>query len=87
MAAHKDLEPLGVSNMEFAQEVGIHFSMASKLRHGHRAPSLETLLKIKKRYGLPADDILDAAAGGPEAFGAYLRKQVFRDEEVLGIAV
>jgi len=76
----KDIESLGITNVDFAEKVGIHFSMVSKLRHGHRAPSLETLISIKNAYELPADELLRAAEGGAESFGAYLRERVFKDE-------
>jgi transcriptional regulator with XRE-family HTH domain len=70
------------TNVDFAEKVGVHFSMASKLRHGHRAPSLPTLINIRDAYSLPGDELLDASRGGPETFGEYLRMHVFREAAV-----
>lgn len=69
------------SNVDFADAVDIHFSMASKLRHGHRSPSLETLIKIWETFELPADELLQAAKAGPDSFGHYLRRSVFDEDD------
>lgn len=65
------------TNLDFSEKIGVHFSMASKLRNGHRAPSLATVIAIKDAYGLPADELLEAARGGPQTFGEYLRSHIF----------
>lgn len=68
-----------VSNVEFAERVGIHFSMASKVRHGKRKPSAKLAMRIWKEYDLPADDLWTFLEADQEATGKYLRERVFRD--------
>lgn len=69
-----------LSNVEFAEKVGIHFSMASKLRHGKRKPSAKLAMKIWKEYDLPTDDLWKILEGDQEESGRYLRERVFRDQ-------
>lgn len=61
--------------IEFADTVGIHHSMASRLRSGHRSPSLMLLAKIADTYGLDMAKAAKAAAAGE--FGPYLDRYVF----------
>jgi transcriptional regulator with XRE-family HTH domain len=68
---------LPVSNNEFAKAVGCHYTLSSRLRNGHRRPSVEMLNRIRKAYDLDADDLLSAYEAGPEDFAQYLRRHVF----------
>lgn len=77
----KDVIEGCLTNVEFADKVGIHFSMASKLRHGTRAPSVNTVVSIWRAFDLPADEMLQSLEGGAVTFGAFLRQRVFRDSE------
>lgn len=65
------------TNMAFARKCGVHFTMASRLRNGHRLPSTSLLIRIHKKYHLPLADLTKAYSGGREAFGAYMRENVF----------
>ena len=66
-----------VSNSEFAQAVGCHFSHASRLRNGLRLPSAPVLLRIQRVYGLDLQELMDAYAAGADELGRYLRTNVF----------
>jgi transcriptional regulator with XRE-family HTH domain len=68
---------MGVSNNEFARAVGCHFTLSSRLRNGHRRPSVEMLNRIKKAYDLDADEMLSAYEAGTQEFAEYLRKNIF----------
>jgi transcriptional regulator with XRE-family HTH domain len=80
MTAKKKPQPHCVNNMDFAKVIGVHFSMASKLKNGHRSPSLDTLIRIWEEFDLPADELLNSAKGGADSFGRYLRDRVFKEE-------
>lgn len=68
-----------VTNDDFAAAVGVHFTTASKLRNGQRKPSLSLLHRIHEAYGISLELLVTTANEGAEAFGALLRKRVFRD--------
>ena len=73
-----------MTNREFAERVGCHHSMASRLRAGKRAPSLEMMSRISKHFRtVSLDELVDAHLEGPEAVGALLRERVFDNEEAL----
>lgn len=40
------------TNQEFADLVGIDFTMASRIRNGHRVPSREVMIRIIEAFGL-----------------------------------
>lgn len=82
-----DMASSKVTNEDFAQRVGIHFTMASKLRNGKRTPSTETLVAIREAFGLDANDMVDALKSGKEGFGEYLRDQVFHENDDEPVAV
>lgn len=68
-----------VTNETFAKAIDVHFTMASKLRNGHRMPSIPTLIRIWQAYGLDGNELLAAAAQGEESFGRFLRGRIFED--------
>lgn len=68
---------MGVSNNQFARAVGCHYTLSSRLRNGHRRPSVDMLNRIRNAYDLDADDMLEAYEAGTEAFAKYLRKNIF----------
>ncbi len=70
-----------MTNEEFAAKVGIHFSMASRLRTGKRLPSAKVLRRISKTFKLSAAELLDAHNRGPEEFSQYLNTHVSFDNE------
>lgn len=70
-----------ITNAEFAERVGLHFSSVSKIRRGSRLPSVDKLRVISKEFDLPADEVLKKASEGPEAFSAYIRTNVFGEAE------
>jgi transcriptional regulator with XRE-family HTH domain len=66
-----------VTNGEFARAIGVHFTMASRYRNGQRIPSTTVLKKIADEYGLPIDELVDAATAGGDQFGHYMRYNLF----------
>lgn len=68
-----------MTNERFAELVGCHFTMASRLRNGNRLPSLSLMQSIHEAFNLPYDDLMSAYKLGAAAFGQYLRLMVFQD--------
>lgn len=66
------------TSAQFATTVGIHYSMASRLRSGHRRPSFDLLVKIADHYQLDLAAAVRAAHGNE--FGAYLDAHVFTND-------
>lgn len=66
-----------VTNGEFARRVGVHFTMASRYRNGRRVPSTTVLHKIAGEFGLPIDELVEAATTSGEEFGRYMRARLF----------
>jgi transcriptional regulator with XRE-family HTH domain len=46
-----------VNNPDFAKRVGIHFTMASRLRNGERMPSTAVLSRIVSAFELTGEDL------------------------------
>jgi transcriptional regulator with XRE-family HTH domain len=74
-----------VTNQEMATRVGIHHSMASRLRAGKRLPSVALMRRISTEYGVPLAELVDAHTAGPEAMGSLLRRRVFRDPDPVAV--
>ena len=72
------MEP--VSNAQFGRDVGVHFTTASRYRNGERVPSTTVALKIAEVYHLDPEDVLRAIVAGREAFGHFMRMNVFGPE-------
>lgn len=70
-----------MTNDEFGERVGCHFSMASRLRNGERLPSRELLRRIISAFELNRADAYDAYDQGPKAFSKYLRDTVLEPAE------
>lgn len=71
-----------VTNAEFADAAGVHFTMASRLRNGERRPGVETLCAIIRAYHLTCDQVVDwlaAIEAGPKESGAWLQANIFND--------
>lgn len=47
-----------VTNFEFAEQVGIHYTMASRLRNGERRPGLATVINTWRAYTLTCEQVL-----------------------------
>lgn len=69
-----------LTNEQFGERVGVHFTMASRLRNGMRLPSVSTLRKIVDEYDLDINEALAAHGKGSAEFGRYLRDHVFERE-------
>lgn len=66
-----------MTNEEFAQRVGCHFTMASRMKNGERLPSVKTLVRISDEFNLPISTLTQAHTQGPVAFSKLLRERVF----------
>lgn len=71
-----------VTNGEFARDIGVHFTMASRYRNGRRIPSTQVLSRIARTYDLPIDELVGAATAGHDKFGQYMREHLFFEDEV-----
>lgn len=65
------------SNTEFAEKVGIHFTMASRLRNGQRLPGADLMYRISTEYDIPMEELARARDQGPGEFGRLLRDRIF----------
>jgi transcriptional regulator with XRE-family HTH domain len=76
-----------MTNAQFAEHVGdITISYASYLRSGNRLPSGEVLVRIVKVFKLDPGAAMTAYQEGREAFGTYLRRNVFGDPDDAPVA-
>lgn len=69
-----------VSNTDFANRVGVHYTFASRLRNGQRVPSMATVTAIREAFGLTGKqttDMMDAIAQGPSVFGEWVNTNLF----------
>ena len=69
-----------VSNTDFARRVGVHYTMASRLRNGKRMPSSHTLSSICSAFNLRGADqeaMMRAVEAGQTEFGRWVREQLF----------
>jgi len=69
-----------ITNSDFADSVGLHFTMASRLRNGERKPGLSTVIATIRAYDLSCDEILDwlsAIERSAHASGQWLQKNIF----------
>ena len=65
-----------VTNQQFAERVGIHHSMASRLFNGQRMPSIELMVRISEEYGIPVNKLLAARIEGPQAMSDILHMRI-----------
>lgn len=70
-------KPIPLTNQEFADAIGCHHSMASRIRGGKRLPGLPLVESMSKVYGIPVNRLLAARKKGEEAFGEFVTKQIF----------
>jgi transcriptional regulator with XRE-family HTH domain len=68
------------TNTTFARTVGVHFTTASRYRNGERVPSTGVAQRIAAAYSLDPGDLLQAIVDGREAFGHFMRMNVFGPE-------
>lgn len=69
-----------VSNTDFAKRVGVHYTMASRIRNGRRMPSSHTLSSICSAFNLHGSDqeeMMLAVQEGQSAFGQWVRAKLF----------
>lgn len=74
-----------MTNKEFGRRVGCSESMASRLRKGRRRPGSDLRDNIIRVFEFNRDldtlnEVMDASRSA-ETFGAFLRANVFMDEE------
>lgn len=68
------------SNTDFARRVGVHYTMASRIRNGKRMPSSKTLSAIQVAFDIKGADLqsmMAAMEGGVEKFSAWVRENLF----------
>lgn len=65
------------TNDELAEALGLSFTMASRLRNGHRLPSIATMRKIQIEFGIPLEEIAAIRERGHEAFGEFMRSRIY----------
>lgn len=73
-----------MTNYEFGEKVGCDYTMASRLRNGHRLPSTGLLIRIRDAFELPSDEILAAYNKGSAEFGQFLQQRIFKKPEPVG---
>ena len=49
------LEPLGMTQTEFAQRIGVAWTRANQLINGKRGVTPDTALRLERLFGMPAD--------------------------------
>ncbi len=75
MAVQVATRPL--TNMEIGDRLGIHHSMASRLRHGQRLPSADLQDRISVEFGVSLDELGRHRRLGAVALGRFLHEKVF----------
>jgi len=55
MILEEFLKPLGMTQTEFAQRIGVAWTRANQLINGKRAVTPDTALRLEKLLGMPAD--------------------------------
>ena len=77
-----------VSQMQFAADIGCHYTLVTRYRNGERLPTVEHLAKMIEVYDLDPMEAIRAVnkanerdADGnkkhPKAFATYLRDNIF----------
>jgi transcriptional regulator with XRE-family HTH domain len=61
-----------ITQQQFADAIGVHFSMASRLLNGQRRPSPPTMDRIANAFHLDRDKLFDAYLAGRDADGRYV---------------
>lgn len=76
-----------ITNTDFADAIGVHFTMASRLRNGDRKPGITTVIRTMQAYQLDPEEVtewLRAIDLGARQSGSWLRDNVFcREAEPL----
>lgn len=75
-----DSPKIAVSNAAFGRAVGVHFTTASRYRNGERVPSTGVALRIAETYEIDPGVVLRAICEGHEAFGHFMRMNIFGPE-------
>lgn len=71
------------SNPDFARRVGIHFTMASRIRNGNRMPSSAVLGRIIQEFGIDGgtlEDFMEAVNQGALSLGAWIDEHLFEGD-------
>lgn len=66
-----------MTNRAFGDAIGVTNSYASYMRNGHRLPSADLLITIILTFELEPVPAMRAYQEGTEAFGVFLRENVF----------
>jgi antitoxin HigA-1 len=55
MLLEEFLKPLGMTQTEFAQRIGVAWTRANQLIKGRRSVTPDTALRLERLFGMPAD--------------------------------
>ena len=81
---NKNTRPVkAASNTDFARRVGVHYTMASRIRNGKRMPSSRTLSSIQVAFTIAGKDLqamMVAVEGGAPTFSAWVRENLFASD-------
>jgi addiction module HigA family antidote len=55
MILEEFLKPLGMTQTEFSQRIGVAWTRANQLIKGKRGVTPDTALRLEKLFGMPAD--------------------------------
>ena len=71
---------------QFSERLGITTGMGSRLKNGHRKPSVSLMTVLHREFGLDYEDMHDAfdwpdEPNGTAGFGLYLRNELFNSDD------
>jgi addiction module HigA family antidote len=55
MVLEEFLKPLGMTQTEFAQRIGVAWTRANQIIKGRRSVTPDTALRLERLFGMPAD--------------------------------
>lgn len=71
----------GVTNQAVGDRLGLSLSAVSRLRHGKRSPSLQTIMRLHQEFDLPVEPMVRAAADPDKTAWCALLGPIFVPDE------
>lgn len=68
-----------VTNQSISDRLGMSLSAVSRLRNGKRSPSIHTILRLNREFGLPVEDLVHAAAQSDKGEWCALLAPIFAE--------